>query len=113
MSEATFTDIQGTLGDAVNAIPLDSLTQNIRLASEIVQSETGIETTNSRFKLLHIYKTAHLLFVGGYLKGPITSEGVADVSVSYGTGALLYPSQYEELYQKLKVNVIGLADRIL
>lgn len=112
MAEATFTDVQSTLGDTVSAVPLDTLTQNLRLASILVQDE-GVGTSNVRFKILHIYKTAHLLHQGGYLKGPVASESVADVSVSYSGTTPKYSSQWDELYQKAKVNVLGLVDRVL
>lgn len=112
MSEASYTDVQSTLGDTVSAVPLDTLTQNMRLASILVQDE-GVETTNTRFKILHIYKTAHLLHQGGYIKGPVTSEAVADVSLSYAGPVPKFSSQWDELYQKAKVNVLGLCDRVL
>ena len=111
MSEASYTDVQAILGDAVSAIPLDSLTANMRFASIMVQDD-GIDITQSRFKLLHVYKTASLLFDNGFIKGPVTSEAVADVSISYGgTGSTMSP--WEFIYQRMKTSVQGLTDRIL
>lgn len=118
MAAATITDLQTMLGDAVTGVPDATLNFYLSQSFIIVENE-GVDESHYKFSILQLYKTAHLLFTNGYIKGDVMSETVADVSVSYGGASSgdissgTYFSKWDKLYHQVRVNVLGLRCRIL
>ena len=111
-----------SMSDLITMVPelsgLDSGTIQIYLddAKTIIEKQ-GIDSSHECFAQLQRYMSLHILTISGYIKGPVTSESVADVSASYegvNSGSITaFETKWLKLYNDLKTSLNGLDCRIL
>lgn len=118
MPEATEQEFRLMLSGLTGVSP-DTICLYLSDAKAVVIGH-GVGISHAKFSQLQRYQAAHLMSqsgVGGN-SGPVTSESVADVSISYGDntgGALgtLYATNWERNFQKCLTQIQGLACRCL
>lgn len=118
MPEATEQEFR-TMVSGLTGVSSETICLYLDDAKDIVEGH-GVSVSHAKFSQLQRYQAAHLMSQAGIgsSSGPITSEKVADVSISYGDnsgGALgtLYATNWERNFQKCLTQIQGLACRCL
>lgn len=106
---ATAQSLRDLLG-GLDGVSDDSLTQI--LADAQAEVENHLSSDSDHFARLHRYYAAHLLMSSGLYSGPVASEAVGDVNVSYsGQDQSKGPVAWYQMFQSALVAIIGMEHR--
>jgi len=113
MAEATEQEIRDMIPDLQDSVDSDTIFLYLTDAKSQIIGH-GIAETHARFSTMQRFLTLHLLSLANIAGKSITSESVADVSINYGDGGvakgMLYATNWEREYNKVKTSILGMTD---